>query len=913
MKKNFLILVTVLAILASCGSSGGGGGGDGGGATPIPNTRPPETPEPSVPAPEPEPAPKPKLPKAIIGIIDTGFNTSHAEFKDLTNPSLSRLNTDSSFPGNDNTHGSLVAEVLGGKTIGVAPNININAISAGVSCDDGSSGCVSASRSMYDSLYNSGVRIFNQSFGDSSRNITTVTRNDFPLTDLVNNFYNLNAVSDSLFIWATGNESSPQPSPEAGLPVLYPQLEKGWIAVTAVDSQTGLISNYANRCGVAQNWCIAAVGDYNFNVEWVTGEGTSFAAPAVTGTAALVQQKYPWMNGDLLRQTLLSTATDKGAPGVDSIYGWGVLNKEKALKGPALFDKRLALGNYVRINFDSGTYKFENDISGDAGVIKSGAGNLILTGNNTYTGSSVVHGGTLTLSNGTVISSVNIAPRGTFASNGGYVGNDIINHGGTFISEGNGTIITGSYTATSDSVIESEPGATINIKGKAFLADSTLKIKTPKDENNNPVYTASSAINSKIIVADQGIEKGFNSVDTPVLLKSDLTYNSDNIELDVTRKNVTEYASEAYNSDATRDNSASNLEQVFKVLDNTSGNENFRTQAAFLQQTSSSRALSATLDSLSGQIYASAQALTFQQAHTINKDLSNRLSMLGSLNHNTNAGIWFNAIASTGKLYESGYAEADTHLYGGQLGIDKTINDNIILGAALAFSDSKADFNRYAGESKSQNLGLSLYGRYGFNDNLYMLGRVGAAYISSDVERDIIVGTHTENLSIEHDDYSLSGYGEAGYKFNTPINMSLTPFVGLSYDSVKRGSFSEDNSLFGLKADSKTYDQTSGLIGIKAETDFIWVAGRSIIQSYVTWQKAFNDEDLSFEASYTGLSNEKFKVKGIGLSDNTVWSGVGILTEVSPSWSWYANYDMQIEKSKIMNNVFSIGARINLN
>lgn len=908
MKKNFLLVLTVLAILASCGSSGGGGGGgNGGGATPVPNTQPPKKPEPSVPTPE----SKPKLKKAIVGIIDTGFDVSNVEFKDPNNPSLSRLNTDSSFPGNDNTHGSLVAEVLGGKTIGVAPNININAIPAGVTCSDGSTGCVETSRSMYDSLYSSGVRIFNQSFGDSQNNITTVTRNDFPITDAVNNFYNIRATSDSLFIWATGNESSLQPSPEAGLPKLYPQLEKGWIAVTAIDSQTGLISDYANQCGVAKNWCIAAVGDYDFNVEWVSGKGTSFAAPAVTGTAALVQEKYPWMNGDLLRQTLLSTATDKGTPGVDSTYGWGVLNKEKALKGPALFDRRLALDNYVRVNFTSGTYKFENDISGDAGIIKSGAGNLILSGNNTYTGNNIVSGGTLTV-NGRVISSVNITPRGTFASNGGYVDNNVINHGGTFLNEGNGTIITGNYISTSDSVIESEAGATINIKGKAFLSDSQLRITAPKDENNNPVYISSASVSSKIIVADEGIDKGFNSIDTPVLLKSDLTYNSDNVELNFGRKDVSEYASKAYNSDATRDNSASNLEQVFNVLDNTSGNEKFRMQAASLQQTSSAKALAATLDSLSGQIYASAQALTFQQAHTVNKDLSNRLSMLGSLNHNTNAGIWFNAIASTGKLYESGYAQADTHLYGGQVGIDKTINGNIILGAAIAFSDSKADFNRYAGESKSQNLGLSLYGRYGFNDNLYILGRVGGAYISSDVERDVIVGTHTENLSIEHDDYSLSGYGEAGYKFNTSINMTLTPFVGLSYDSVKRGSFSEDNSLFGLKADSKTYDQTSGLIGLKAETDFIWAAGRTILQSYVTWQKAFNDEDLSFEASYVGLSNEKFKVKGIGLSDNTVWGGIGVLTEVTPSWAWYANYDMQIERSKVMNNVFSIGARFNL-
>ena len=400
-----------------------------------------------------------------------------------------------------------------------------------------------------------------------------------------------------------------------------------------------------------------------------------------------------------------------------------------------------------------------------------------------------------------------------------------------------------------------------------------------------------------------------------MLLSTELQYNEDNIELEMTRKDVSAYSAETYNSDATRDNSASNLEQVFKVLDNGAGNEAFRTQAAYLQQTASSKVLASSLDSLSGQIYASAQALTFQQSQTTNKDLSNRLTWLGSMAEPADStGIWFNGIGAVGRLYESGYAKADTSLYGGQIGIDKAFNNKFILGASLSFSDSKADFDRYAGESKSQNLGLSLYGRYGFeNDSFYVLGRIGGAYVSSDVERDVIIGSYAENLSVDHDDYVLSGYGEVGYKFKTSPGISITPFAGLLYDSVNRGSFSEDDSLFGLKADSKTYSQASGLLGLRAEAGFNWAAGKSTILGYFSWQTAFNDEDLSFEASYVGLPDEKFKVKGIGLADNTAWTGVGILTEVSPVWSWYANYDMQIERSKIMNNVFSVGARITIN
>ena len=67
---------------------------------------------------------------------------------------------------------------------------------------------------------------------------------------------------------------------------------------------------------------------------------------------------------------------------------------------------------------------------------------------------------------------------------------------------------------------------------------------------------------------------------------------------------------------------------------------------------------SSILDSLSGQIYASAQALTFQQSQTINKDLSNRLVMLGTLdNASDKFGLWISSIGANGKLKQNGYAE----------------------------------------------------------------------------------------------------------------------------------------------------------------------------------------------------------------------------------------------------------------
>ena len=161
--------------------------------------------------------------------------------------------------------------------------------------------------------------------------------------------------------------------------------------------------------------------------------GSSFAAPIVTGTAALIKEKYPWMTGDLIRQTILSTATDIGKKGVDEDFGWGLLNIGKALNGPALFDKRLALGNNVVLDVTPGTYVFGNNISGDAGFIKNGTGTIRFDGNLTYTGNTVINNGSLVIKGVSYNSaSTRIVKGNLVAASNVNIQNDVQNESGKF-------------------------------------------------------------------------------------------------------------------------------------------------------------------------------------------------------------------------------------------------------------------------------------------------------------------------------------------------------------------------------------------------------------------------------------------------------------------------------------------------
>lgn len=226
-------------------------------------------------------------------------------------------------------------------------------------------------------------------------------------------------------------------------------MRNNWLAVGAINidsagNAAGLTS-YSNHCGAAAQWCLVAPGSYT--VPALAGSelggqiaGTSFSTAAVSGVAAQVLGVYPWMTASQLQQTLLTTATDLGDPGVDALYGWGLVNAAKAIKGPGQFASDWAIN--VTSGYDS---TFSNDISGVGSLTKSGAGKLTLSGTNTYTGGTTILDGVLSLT-GSLRSDLLVANSATFEAHGGVINGNysLVNSTGTTAIElGKALTVTG--------------------------------------------------------------------------------------------------------------------------------------------------------------------------------------------------------------------------------------------------------------------------------------------------------------------------------------------------------------------------------------------------------------------------------------------------------------------------------------
>ena len=160
------------------------------------------------------------------------------------------------------------------------------------------------------------------------------------LQDFIANFSGNNPNYINANYSGIANATLNRPQAYALLPLHEKSLADKWLAVVATDDNN-IIASFSNGCGVAKYWCLAAPGvdiwsavSYtapNITTAIGTNSGTSMAAPHVSGALALLLSRLPHIPMPVLKAILLATATDLGEPGVDDVYGHGLVNIAAAI------------------------------------------------------------------------------------------------------------------------------------------------------------------------------------------------------------------------------------------------------------------------------------------------------------------------------------------------------------------------------------------------------------------------------------------------------------------------------------------------------------------------------------------------------------------------------------------------------
>ena len=149
----------------------------------------------------------------------------------------------------------------------------------------------------------------------------------------------------------SGNRGQDRPAGQAQLPYHVEKLRGHTLAVVATNPETRRIADYSNACGpLPDNWnpsahgphyCLAAPGTMQVrvpdptapgqgrSVEW---QGTSFAAPLVSGAIALMMEHFRGVpNNTAIVRRMLDTANKDGVYADAQTYGAGHLDLQAAL------------------------------------------------------------------------------------------------------------------------------------------------------------------------------------------------------------------------------------------------------------------------------------------------------------------------------------------------------------------------------------------------------------------------------------------------------------------------------------------------------------------------------------------------------------------------------------------------------
>ncbi|EAH5217138.1 S8 family serine peptidase [Campylobacter upsaliensis] len=1006
-----------------------------------------------------------------VGVIDSAISGEHPSLKDkVLEQTFSTVNGKTYTPDYSvDTHGSHVAGIIGAKYIdennphGVAYDAKLYGVQ--IFGNNKSSGAKFDTPNVYNYFKDKDVKIINNSWNSTLYPVVSMvepgryslTLKNYSSTQLLQQIHSNQTAKElndlarekkTLVVFAAGNEGIISPGIMALSP-LYNEELRSFLAVGSVDSsqitrnQDGKLvvsakglSGFSNGLLGAENFSLVAPGSNISNVNaaymqpvvfgrpdnklYRTQSGTSMAAPMVSGGAALVAQRFPFLNGKQIADVLLSTANkDYVAPKLtvkettlkviegnklvtknlytifyidnevptdkkqiekdliqaeywnyytimnnlitnyhlleeseyasiqkvskESLFGQGILDVAKAMGGLASLDaNRLnssdvsnayANHNEAYYTIDTQGYEavFSNDISQkkwdeslhkkdavnlptnlanlNVGFIKEGSGKLILTGNNSYEGATIIKNGSLALNNKSenekarIAGDVKVLEGGLFSGNG-EVGKNLENKG--IVRAGNedlsDLIIKGKYTQEGqNSKLQLDFG---NDKNSKLIANS-YEIKGGKLEyiplpkfftSGHYVSIDLGGLNTHLDQFSGVSVMGNNAVDFVAVLDQDKTsINKDQMPTPPTTKpDITPPTITPPTNPTTP---PSNIivkpvikENAYQTANSTMGRalrsirsihnlqDRYKDYFAFLDNTDT-KTMEKTLESLEANSYMqSASGLHYQQHILAQRNMMSALNPsftsgnlmaslekdplltasiesdvfmdLGLLDKMDKRYIW-NLSPNYKKINGDDFDGRSTGL---NLTIGGELNENSLLSFGLDVSDTRLDFENANLKNK--------YFNFSFNhildlQNFKILSGASLARASNDMTRTII--GQNGSLSSNYDNLLSSLQLGLAKDFQALNNLTLTPLAYFNYNFIKQDAFSENGNLvFAKSYDAINHHTTSLAGGLNLSYLLAQEAMQTKLGSFFIYEYKLSGKTIENNVRFKDFPNQDF-------------------------------------------------------
>ncbi|GLY05217.1 type VII secretion-associated serine protease mycosin [Actinoplanes sp. NBRC 101535] len=268
-----------------------------------------------------------------VAVIDSGVDAHHPDLEGQVLTGVDLVDEDAATVTDPVGHGTTVSAIIAGRgdddsgVVGIAPKARILPVRV-LDEENRYDDALIVARGLRWAV-DHGARVVNLSLGGSGSSPTLAAAIDYAFA------------KDVVVVACTGNASASSTESNAG--VWYPAREPGVVAVSGMerDGETlwsGSITGQETVISAPATQLVGARPGGYWRVQ-----GTSFAAPMVTATAALIRSRWPDMPAGEVINRLIRTADDKGAPGRDADFGFGMVDPVAALTAdvPAVLNNPL--------------------------------------------------------------------------------------------------------------------------------------------------------------------------------------------------------------------------------------------------------------------------------------------------------------------------------------------------------------------------------------------------------------------------------------------------------------------------------------------------------------------------------------------------------------------------------------------
>jgi outer membrane autotransporter protein len=580
----------------------------------------------------------------------------------------------------------------------------------------------------------------------------------------------------------------------------------------------------------------------------------------------------------------------------------------------------------------SATLTLAGVISGTGGLQQNGPGTTILTGDNTYTGTTTVNAGSLIV-NGSIASPLTTVNPGGVLGGSGLIRGSVANAGVVSPGDPIDTLtVTGNYTQAPSGTLRLTlaPSGTslLAVAGVVSLAGAVQLVPTGGFQfrvgERLTLLTAAGGVNGTFATL-------LNPFVSGTIVMGQLVYLANDVVLEGTQGSFTPIAQ------------TPNQAAIAHALDTAAGDPRAAALIGFLNTEPLGR-LPHDLDLISPDeltvVNTLGIALTNVQTANVERRLgdihagSTGFSASGfTLNGRTpglsSAGLagvsgpegkagpsalapipqnrWGVFVTGLGEFTNVGStanaAGFDLRTGGVTLGADYRIGSNFAVGLLGGYAHTDAGLAN-GGDLEADGGKFGLYAT-AFGQGLYVDASVIGGYTAYDSRRGALLGQ--AHGSTDGGDLNVLIAGGYDWKHG---GLTVGPTAGFQYTWINVGGFTEHGSLAPLHLDDQHADSYRTSLGAKATYD--WKVGGVLLKPELSaaWQHEFGQTQYAVIGGFASGAGTAFGVTGPSVGHDSLLLGAGVSVLWNDRMATYIDYDGELGRANYESNTVTAGVRL---